>query len=255
MTFRTLLRRALPLAAATAGLTACASDSIVRPDGARPASIVLTSSAAAPLASLGDTALVRAVVLDATGDQLDGVKLRWTARQSGVVQQDAEGVFRAVGNGRVTLVAQIDVGETGVRPAGYYAAPVADSVVIEVRQRAARLALAPVDTAFTTLGAARQLKVTVTDARGNAILGGPPPLAWRSADARVATVDSLGVVRSIGQGAARIDVRADSLAGAATFTVNPLLAHTSCMVFAQRHQTKQSCVTLDFVVHEREANR
>ena len=248
-----------PLAAlaalAVATLAACAPDAALRPDVAQPTTVGLTAVAAAPLASIGDTALVRPRVLDQHGQPLDGVRLRWSLSRDGVVAQDAEGVFRAVGNGRVTVVASIDPGTTGVRPAGYWADRVADSVVIEVRQRAARLALAPVDTAFGALGTARQLRVTVTDARGHALLDGPPPLTWLSGDARVIAVDGAGVVRSMAEGTARVTVQAESLVGAATFTVQPRLPHTSCMVFAQRRQTRQSCVTLDFVVRDREAAR
>jgi hypothetical protein len=250
--------RLAALVAAAAALAACASDEALVPAASQPAHLVLATSAAGglvPLASLGDTATVISRVLDASGNPVATARLRWTLRPAGVVAQDAEGVYRAVGNGRVTVVAEVEVGETGVRPAGYYARPLADSVVLEVRQRPARLALAPVDTAFGTLGAARQLRAQVTDARGNALLDGAPALTWVSADPRVVTVDGAGLVRSLDQGAARVSVHAAELTGAATFTVQPHLPHTSCMVFAQRRQTKQACVTLDFVMREREAAR
>lgn len=256
------MRRPIDRALLTASLLAaslllggCAADDVLVPDDRHAAGVSLTASVSVALASIGDTALVQPRVYDQHGATIAGARLRWSVRPAGVVQQDAEGVYRAVGNGRVTVVAEVDPGETGVRPAGYWAGRVADSTVIEVRQRAAHLAVAPVDTAFGTLGAARQLRVQVTDARGNAMIDGPPPLAWQSADARVVTVDGAGVVRSLGEGTARIVVRADQLTGAATFTVQPRLPHTSCMVFAQRRQTRQSCVTLDFVLHEREAGR
>jgi hypothetical protein len=241
--------RGVPLAA-TLLLTACAPGDPLRQEGAQPASIHLTTDATASLASLGDTALVRPRVLDQQGNLLDGVQLRWTVRPAGIVQLDGEGVYRAVGNGRVRVVAELDPGVSGVRPAGYWAGAIADSVSIEVRQRPARLALAPVDTAFGTLGASRQLRAQVTDARGNAMLDGPPALTWRSVDPRVLSVDSAGIVRSLGEGTARVLVQADQLSGAATFTVTPRLPHTSCMVFAQRRQTRQSCVTLDLTVRE-----
>jgi hypothetical protein len=241
--------RGLPLAASLTA-TACAPGDPLPPDGALPTSIHLTTDVRTSLASLGDTALVRPRVLDPHGAPLEGVPLRWSARPSGIVQLDGEGVYRAIGNGRVQVVAEIDPGKTGVRPAGYWAAPIADSVSIEVRQRPARLTLASVDTAFGTLGASRQLHAQVTDARGHAMLDGPPRLTWLSADPRVLVVDGSGIVRSLGEGTARVLVQADQLSGAATFTVTPRLPHTSCMVFAQRRQTRQSCVTLDLTVRE-----
>jgi uncharacterized protein YjdB len=82
------------------------------------------------------------------------------------------------------------------------------------------------------------------------MLDDPPPLSWRSTDPGVVAVDSAGVVRARGEGRARITVHADALSGAATFVVNPRVAHTSCMVFSHRRQTRQSCVTLDFVMRE-----
>jgi hypothetical protein len=250
-------RGPLPAAslAASLALAACAPDDALSPRAPEAAGVSLTADSRAPLTSLGDSAIVRHRVYDRHGAALAAVPVRWSVSAPGVVEPDGEGVFRAVGNGRVTVVAELDPGLTGVRPAGYWAGRLADSVVVEVRQRPARLTLAPVDTAFATLGASRQLRVLVTDARGNAMLDGPPPLAWRSADPRVLAVDGAGVVRSLAEGAAAITVEADELRGAATFTVRPRLPHTSCMVFAQRRQTRQSCVTLGFTMREREAGR
>jgi hypothetical protein len=243
------------LLAATVAFSACDSGDPLGASGSLPASVTLATESPTVLTSLGDTALVRALVLDESGDPLHGVPLQWTTTPDGIVQVDDEGVLRAVGNGRVTVAAAVDLARTGVRSSGYWADRLADSLVLEVRQRPARLAIAAADTAFTSLGARRQLRAQVTDARGNALLDGPPPLTWRSADPRVVTVDSSGVVRSNGEGDARITLQADDLFGEAIFTVRPRLLHTSCMVFTQRRQTQQSCVTLGFVVREPEAGR
>jgi hypothetical protein len=243
------------LLAASLALAACAPDALLHTDAAEPARVVLTASGPATLASLGDTARMSPRVVDRAGNALDASRLRWSLSAPGVVQPEGAGIYRAVGNGRVTIVAEIDPGETGVRPAGYWAGRLADSVTIEVRQRAVRLTLAPVDTAFGTLGASRQMRVLVADARGNPLLDAPPPLDWHSADPSVATVDASGLVRSFGEGATQITVQAGTLIGATTFTVHPRLPHTSCMVFAQRRQTRQSCVTLDLVLREREGGR
>lgn len=243
------------LLAASVTLTACSTDDLLGPEGARPAQVILTTRGPASLASLGDTALLTPRVLDVDGRPLDGVRLRWSVSRTGVVERDADGVYRAIGNGQVTIVAEVDVAETGVRPDGYWAGRIADSVTIEVRQRAARLALAPVDTMFFALGTSRPLRAQVTDARGHPMLEDPPPLVWTSAEPGVVAVDSAGVVRSLGEGAARVSVSAGELVGAATFFVSPRVPHTSCMVFTQRRQTRQTCVTLDFVLREREAAR
>ncbi len=255
MTSRTpthrMLRPQLGALLAAATLAACSSGDPIVDDGPRAAGVHLVSDRAALLTSLGDSAVLRPRVYDVHGATMGDVRLRWSVSRPGVLQQEGEGIFRAVGNGRVTIVAEVDPTATGVRPAGYWAGVSADTVEVEVRQRAVRLTLAPVDTAFATLGASRPLRVLVTDARGNPMVDGPPPLAWRSADARVVTVDDAGVVRSAGEGVAPVSVQAEDLIGALTFTVHPRLPHTSCMVYAQRGQAKQACVTLDLVLRER----
>lgn len=236
-------------------LTACSADDAVAPSGALAAKVVLVANSATSLGSLGDSAILAPRVLDAGGRVVPNVKLVWSLSKAGIVQAEGEGVYRAIANGRVTIVAAVDPGETGVRPKGYWADPIADSVTVDVRQRPVRLAVAPVDTTFTSIGATRALQVQATDARGNPMPSAIMSLTWLSADSRVVTVDSAGLVRSRGEGTARVTVRADSLVGAATFAVNPRLPHTSCMVYAQRKRAKQSCVTLDLVLHERGEGR
>jgi hypothetical protein len=237
--------------AASLALTACAANDAVGPSGSRAAKVSVAVNSPASLTSFGDTVTLSPRVLDAEGRPLDGARIRWSLSDAGIVQRDGDGIYRAIGNGKVTIVAELDPGGTGVRPAGYWAGRLADSVVVEVQQRPARLALAPVDTAFGTLGGSRQLNVQVTDARGNVIANGALPLIWQSADSSVVTVDSAGTVHSLGEGSARVTVRSDTLSGAAIFTVNARRPHTSCMVFTLRHQSLQECVTLEFVVRER----
>lgn len=248
-------RMSLGALCAVALLTACSADDAMAPAGAVAAKVVLTVNSATSLGSLGDSAILTPRVLDASGRVIAAAKLVWSVSKTGIVQADGEGVYRAIANGRVTIVAAVDPGETGVRPKGYWADPIADSVTVDVRQRPVRLAVAPVDTAFVTIGATRALQVQATDARGNPMPSAIMSLAWVSADPRVVTVDSAGLVRSRGEGAARVTVRADSLVGTATFAVNPRLPHTSCMVYAQRKRAKQSCVTLDLVLYERGEGR
>jgi len=243
------------LLGAAAITAACSPAEMTQPTHTYVSAISITSGSGDALASINDSATLSTRVLDQDGNAMQGAPLRWSFSPAGVVAQESDGVYRAIGNGRVTVVAEVDPGATGVRPGGYWAGRVADSVVIEVRQRAARLTVAPLDTLFSTIGALRRLRVQVTDARGNAMLDGGPALTWQSADPRVVTVDSTGAVRSSGEGASRITVAAVGLTGSATFTVRPRLPHTSCMQFAQRRQPRTSCVTLDFVVHEREAGR
>lgn len=245
--FRTVRGATLVIAAVT--LVACSSDPLSSTNGVIPARIVLTANTTTALASVGDSAILTARVLDADGALVNGSNLRVSFSPAGVLDQVGNFTFRAVRNGTVNVVVEIDVGATGVKPVGYWADRIADSLTIEVRQIPVQIALAPVDTAFTMLGSTRLLKATVTDARGNLMLDNFAPLTWQSSDATVATVDSTGKVRSFSEGVASISVATQRLATSAVFTVRPRLAHTSCMVYAPRRQTRKSCVTLDFIVH------
>jgi hypothetical protein len=247
-------KHALVAVAVSVAMSACGSGDVFAPGDVQAASLSLKVLGTSSLASLGDSALLNPKVLDASGNMLSTRDVRWSVRPQGIVVQEGT-AFRAVGNGRVTIVAEIELGQTGVRPDGYWAERVADSVTIDVQQRAVRLSLAPVDTAFTTLGALRKLLVTATDARGHALIGNLPALTWSSSQPSAATVDSTGVVKSLAEGLSVVTVQTAGLLGVVIFTVRPRLPHTSCMVFAQRRQSKQSCVTVDFTVREREAGR
>lgn len=236
-------------------LAACAGDDPLAPGHGRPASLTLVSSGSTSLASLGDSAQFAPRVLDAAGRVVTGAAVTWSVAPAGVLAREAEGVYRAVANGRATITVSVAVSETGVRPAGYWAAPLVDSVVVEVRQRPARLTLGAVDSAFTRLGTIRQLHAAVADARGNPMGSALAPVTWGSSDARVVAVDSAGNVRSIGEGSAGITARTEALSATTAFTVNPRLVHTSCMVYGQRRKVQQSCVTLGFVMREREEGK
>ena len=235
-------------ASATLMLAACSADSVAAPNGAIAAHSDLSAITSAPLACVGDSATIRGGVVEACGATITGSKFKVQVTPAGVLDQVGPLTFRAVRNGTVKIVAEIDVGATGVAPGGYWADRVADSITVQVKQLPARITFAPLDTAFTMLGAVRTLKATVTDARGNALIDPVAPLSWQTSDGKIATVDSVGVVRSVAEGNANITATVQSLSARATFSVRPRLAHTSCMVYAPRKQTRQSCVTLDFVV-------
>ena len=247
--------RVLVLLAAAVTLTACAGQDAVAPSQSRVARITLATNAATPLTSLGDTVVLTRAAVDADGNPVSGVRLRWSVSPAGIIHEDSDGVFHAIGNGQATVTAELDPTQSGVRPAGYYVGHLSDSVVVTVRQIAARITLTPVDTLFATLGASRQMQVQVTDARGNPLLDGPPSLLWHSADSSVVTVDSAGIVRSRGEGSASVTVQAAELTGVIGFSVKAQMPYTSCMVFAQRQHTVQSCVTIDFTMRERSAAR
>jgi len=249
------LRATSALLAASLVVTACAPADMVRSVYNAPDSIDLTFVSASPLESFGDTALVQSRVLDQAGAALTNVPLRWSASPAGIVQMVDNGTFSAVGNGRVTIIAEVDPAQSGVRPRGYLSGPLADTVIIEVRQRAVRLDITVSDTTFRSLGAVRSLRAVVTDRRGNIMGLNVAPVSWHSVNAAIVSVDSAGAARSRAEGLTSIVARSGELSATAVMTVSPRLPHVSCMVYAHRRQSKTSCVSLDFVLREREAGR
>ena len=252
---RTTPRMACALLAASLLVTACTPADLVRAVDRAPGRIDLTLVSAALLESFGDTARVQSRVFDQAGAALTEVPLRWSASPAGIVQMVGNGTFSAIGNGRVTIIAQVDPGETSVRPRGYLSGPLADTVVVDVRQRAVRLAITVSDTTFKSLGAVRSLRAEVADRRGNLMGPGVAPVSWRSVHATIVSVDSAGLARSRAEGRTNIVASSGELSATAAMTVTPRVPHVSCMVYAQRRQSKTSCVSLDFVLREREAGR
>lgn len=231
-------------------LAACAGGDVTGADRHAPASVALTVSGASTLTSLGDTARVALRVLDAGGQVVNGAAVRWHATPAGILSVLADGTLRATANGRATIVAEVPRAGTGVRPDGYYINALADSVVVTVSQQPARL-LTAVDTAFTSLGAVRPIQTTIADARGNPLLANVPPVVFASSNPAIVSVDAAGKARSVAEGSARVVVQAGTLSGTATFTVQPRRPHTSCMVYAQRTKSAQTCITVQLVMREK----
>jgi len=236
-------------------VVACAPGDIIRTPDTAPSSVDLTLISAAALESFGDTARFQTKIAGQDGRTLSDVPVRWSASPAGILQQVGDGTFSAIANGRVTVVALVDPAGGGVRPGGYQANPLADSVVIEVRQRVALLSLTVSDTIFRTINAARTLRAQVTDRRGNPISAAIAPVSWRSANSSVISIDSLGVARSRVEGRTSVTATSGGVSATSALTVAPRLPHVSCMVYAARRQSKSTCVSLDFVLREREAAR
>ncbi len=243
------------LLAAALAIAACAPADMTRAPEAAAASIDLALVSGSQLESFGDTAIAQTRVRDASGSPMSAVPIKWSVSPAGIVQTLADGKLVAIGNGRVTVIAEVDPASSGVRPGGYVASPLADSVVLDVKQRAVDLALLGADTIFRTIGAARVMRVQAVDRRGHPVAASVAPISWRSEQMSVVTVDSLGVARSRSEGVARIIASSGSASTTLNITVSPRLPHVSCMVYAQRRQSKTSCVSLDFVIREREAIR
>lgn len=229
-------------------LGACQSDRVLAPDEALAASVDLTMQGSASLASLGDTARIVPVVRASNGDVLRNVPLAWSLSRADVLAPAGNGAYRAIGNGRVVITAVVDPSATGVRPGGYYASRLADSIVVDVQQQAARVVTTAFDSSFTMIGLERPWQITLSDARGNA-LPRPTGLRFETANPLVATVDSTGTVRATGEGRTIISVSVNGVRLGTGIAVNPRTMHVSCMVYSQRRRAKEQCVTNAFVLH------
>ncbi len=244
-------RVVLTLAASLLG-AACQSDSVLAPPTGGAESVRLSASSG-QLTSLGDTLRLDALVRGASGQQLSATPVRWQLSVPGVLEQVGNGQFRAVGNGRVTISAFLDPSGTGVRPRGYFADAMSDSVTVHVQQAPAQVYALSADTLYNMIGITRAVRLRITDARGHDIDRDALRVVYEMMNAQVAAVDSTGTLRSVSEGRTELVATISTSSGAATWrspvSVRPRAAHTSCMTFTQRRQARQACVTSDFVVH------
>ncbi len=231
----------LPLLLGTMALAACQSDSAVAPGGATPDRVTIARTVT-PLASFGDTAILTTSVVDAAGKPVSGAPLRWTVSAPEVLEPVGPGVFRARANGTAVVRVQIDPAATGAKPSGYFAARLADSIVVTVLQQPARIEPTTADTAFTLLGAVKTIGVRVTDARGNPLTV-PFTLQWSSANANIVSVDNNGRATAKGNGRTTLSVRAGNATWSGGVNVNASRSHVSCMQFTQRKRQQSQCVT------------
>ncbi len=244
LSFRT--SRSLILGA-TAFLAACQADSVVAPTGGTPDRISVSSTVGTPMSSFGDSATVAVRVFDAGGATVTGVPLIYKVSAPGVVESLGNGIFRAVGDGQVTVTAEVDPSATGARPAGYYANRLTGTVTLQVRQVPARIIPVSADTGFTALGLIKPVVLRVTDARGNP-MGTSFSRTWSTDNPQVATVDVNGNVRSIGSGTTRLTYSVGTLTWSATVIVNASRQHVSCMRYTQRRNARETCVTNTFTL-------
>lgn len=235
-----ILRPSLVLA--SAALAACQADTAVAPSGAVPSRVSVTLASAGPLASFGDTAIVRARVLDAAGNEIPGVPVVYSVSAPQVLESVGTGLFLSRTNGTAVVRVQVDPAGTGARPKGYYADRLVDSITVTVQQQPARLVAAAVDSLFPLLGLTRTFTLRATDARGNTVTR-TLATQWQSANPTIATVDSTGRVRSAANGSAAITARIGTLTWRTTALVNANREHISCMRYVRRRQQQQQCVT------------
>ncbi len=156
-----------------------------------PASISVT--AVSKEARPGEVVPLSVVVVDDTGKPVTVPRTITWSTSDAAVARVADGKVEAVGPGSATITAA-----TGQLKGG---------VTLAVRvPEFAKLALTPAKTQTLKKGDRFTFKVAALDKKGQKV--GGVPVAWKSSDARIATVSPDGVVTAVKKGSAKITASA-----------------------------------------------
>ncbi len=188
------------------GLSASQSFAV---DVAEPApTIVTVTPDTATLSAIDQTARLSADVYDQLGRAITDATVAWSSSDPAVAAVDTSGLVTAAGNGTATVT--VLSGE------------VSDSASIIVSQTATTVEVTPQAHALAA-GDTVRLAATATDENGHVVVDAA--FGWTSSDTAVASVDSLGLVRGVGEGAATITAAVGDAAagveGTAEITVLP----------------------------------
>lgn len=188
----------ITIAASTAGASGTAAVTVSDRD---VASVQLTPAALE--LRVGATGALQARPLDAQGALLAGRPVVWTTSNSAVATVSTSGVVtaRAVGTATVTATSE---GRGGSAVVTVTSVPVATVVLTP-----------PFDT--LNAGGSVQLNAVARDAGGAALAG--RTVTWNSADTRIATVTSAGLVVAIAPGTTTITATSEGRSATATIVV------------------------------------
>jgi uncharacterized protein YjdB len=138
----------------------------------------------AVLTAIGDSVQLTATGYDQYGAPVSSPPVAWSTLDSAVVQVDAvTGLVRAVGAGTALVIGT--------------SAGVADTVTVRVQLAAARVEALPDSAVIHDPGEPVATSATVYDGAGSPV---SEPVAWRSLDTGIATVDGGGTIRGVADG-------------------------------------------------------
>lgn len=225
------------------------SETATGPERALPAR-VRVNVPSAELQSLGDTLRLVAEVLDAAGKRLPEFAVRWRFDRPGVLDTTSDaGVFRALRAGQVRVWAELAPVTGSVSRLGYRVDTASASVVVVVAQRPASISLVTPERTLWAHGARTSLSPTVRDARGFLIDGVSSLVRWTSLDTTVVAVDSLGTVRAVRDGIARIRAGIGEVSAEVPVRVSATIALNLCVSYEGGESAP--CAALQFTVRER----
>ena len=197
--FRTLSPVLLLLVFLT--LSTCGRDSPTRPSV--PSSITVTP-ATVKLTGAGETAQLRATVLDQSNRTVLGANVAWSSSTTSVATVNSSGLVTAVQSG-TTIITATSGGAVGQA-----------AVTVEI-PLPTRVSITPETASLTSVGQTVQLTAVVRDSLGRPLPS--EPVTWSSGNDGVATVNSQGLVTAVGPGTAEITARSGNVTGTMTVSV------------------------------------
>lgn len=170
---------------------------------------VEVSPSARTLTAVGDTAAFSAVARDDNDHPVSGAELAWASLAPEIATVDAEGLAVALRAGSASIVAT-------------HASGAADTAQVSVAQIVAVVEIAAESTTLESLGDTLALTARARDSNDHEV---PDAMfIWVSTNEAVATVDTAGLVTSIGNGSAAIIARhADGPADTVTVIVSQVV--------------------------------
>ncbi|MGD8279489.1 MAG: Ig-like domain-containing protein, partial [Gemmatimonadota bacterium] len=155
------------------------------------------------IAQVGGTAQITATALDGNGAEIQGAVFTWNSMDPSVATVDGTGSVKGISQGNARIIARLG---TLVDTATVVVAPTSPTVA------AAAITIAPQVDTIPTLGTWAFLTATVKDAQGKTINVAPE---WKSLDPTVASVGTIGEVKGLAEGMARITASIGDLADTA----------------------------------------
>ena len=153
----------------------------------------------------GQTTQLTAEARDASGAALTDRVIMWATSRPQVATVTSQGLVTAISSGTATITATSE-GRSATATVTVRPRPVS-SVVLSPQQ------------ATLSTGQTLQLTVSLTDDRGQVLIG--RQVSFATSNAQVATVSATGLVTGVAPGSATITATSEGRSGTATFTVTP----------------------------------
>ena len=162
----------------------------------------MVTPATAELTALGESVQLRAEVRDQNGQAMAGASVTWASGSAAVARVTNSGLVTAAANGTATITAT--------------AGSVSGTATVTVAQEVSTIALTP---AADTLVAGDTLRLAAEALDGNGQPVADAAFTRSSSDSAIATVDTSGMVRAVGEGTAQVTAATGNVRGVARFTV------------------------------------